>query len=56
VGTFSALRQVKIKRFLALSSVTHVGFLLIAFATGTLEGLTSLLFYMFIYMLMTVNA
>jgi len=56
IGTFSALRQVKIKRFLALSSVTHVGFLLIAFATGTLEGLSSLLFYMVIYILMTVNA
>lgn len=56
IGTFSALRQVKIKRFLALSSVTHVGFLLIAFATGTLEGLNSLLFYMIIYILMTVNA
>ena len=53
---FSITSSRKIKRFLALSSVTHVGFLLIAFATGTLEGLSSLLFYMVIYILMTVNA
>lgn len=56
VGTFSALRQTKIKRFLAFSSVTHVGFLLIAFSTGTLEGISSLLFYMLIYIIMTLNA
>jgi len=56
VGTFSALRQTKIKRFLAFSSVTHVGFLLIAFATGTLEGVNSLFFYMIIYIVMTLNA
>ena len=56
VGTFSALRQSKIKRFLAFSSVTHVGFLLIAFASGTLEGVTSLFFYMIIYIVMTLNA
>lgn len=56
IGTFSALRQTKIKRFLAFSSVTHIGFLLIAFATGTLEGVSSLFFYMIIYILMTLNA
>jgi NADH-quinone oxidoreductase subunit N len=56
VGTFSALRQTKIKRFLAFSSVTHVGFLLIAFSTGTLEGVGSLFFYMIIYIVMTLNA
>jgi len=55
VGTFSALRQTKIKRFLAFSSVTHVGFLLISFSTGTLEGISSLFFYMFIYIIMTLN-
>jgi NADH-quinone oxidoreductase subunit N len=55
LGTFSALRQNKIKRFLAFSSVTHMGFLLIAFSSGTLEGVGSLIFYMFVYIIMSLN-
>lgn len=55
VGTLKALHQNKIKRFLAFSSVTHVGFLLIGFGTGNLFGLSALLFYLVIYSLMTLN-
>ena len=50
VGTFATIRQVEVKRFLAYSSITHVGFLLIGdFSSGYLYLLTyvcsSLLFF-----------
>ena len=51
VGSFIALKQRKIKRLLAYSAISHVGYLLIVFAAGTLEGTQALFFYMFIYMI-----
>jgi NADH-quinone oxidoreductase subunit N len=56
IGTFATLRQYRIKRFLAFSSVTHVGYLLIAFSTGTFEGISSLFFYLIVYVVMLLNA
>jgi len=55
VGTFAALRQYKIKRFLAYSGISHIGFLLLGFSTGSIEGLQSLIFYLLIYFVMTLN-
>lgn len=55
VGTFKALQQNKIKRFLAYSSIGHVGFLLLGFSTGTLLGVQSLCFYLIIYTIMMLN-
>ena len=55
IGTFGALRQYRIKRFLAFSSITHVGYLLIGFSTGTFEGLSSIFFYLLIYIVMSLN-
>jgi NADH-quinone oxidoreductase subunit N len=46
VGSFIALKQRKIKRFLAYSAISHVGYLLIVFAAGTLEGTQALFIYM----------
>lgn len=54
-GSLAAMAQNKIKRLLAFSSISHVGFLLIGFSCGTLEGLQSLIFYLVIYILMTIN-
>ena len=51
LGSFVAIRQTNIKRLLAYSSISHMGYMLISFSTGTLEGVQSLLAYMFIYML-----
>ena len=39
VAALGALYQRRIKRFLAFSSIGHVGYLLIALSCGTLEGL-----------------
>jgi len=51
VGSFIALRQKRLKRLLAYSSIGHVGYLLLAFSSNSLEGIQSLFFYLIIYML-----
>jgi NADH-quinone oxidoreductase subunit N len=51
VGSFVALQQRKLKRLIAYSAISHVGYLLIAFIPGTLEASQSLFFYLFIYMI-----
>nr|YP_009755778.1 NADH dehydrogenase subunit 2 [Gonatozygon brebissonii]QIQ23056.1 NADH dehydrogenase subunit 2 [Gonatozygon brebissonii] len=55
LGAFAALSQKKVKRLLAYSSIGHVGYLLIGFSCGTIEGIQSLLIALFIYVLMTIN-
>ena len=54
VAAFSALYQRKLKRFLAYSSIGHVGYMLLAFGTGTSEGLQSILVYIFIYLITSI--
>nr|ASN73926.1 NADH dehydrogenase subunit 2 [Aneura pinguis]ASN73966.1 NADH dehydrogenase subunit 2 [Aneura pinguis]WHW95825.1 NADH dehydrogenase subunit 2 [Aneura pinguis]WHW95867.1 NADH dehydrogenase subunit 2 [Aneura pinguis]WHW95909.1 NADH dehydrogenase subunit 2 [Aneura pinguis] len=56
LGALAAMAQNKVKRLLAYSSIGHVGYLLIGFSRGTIEGIQSLLIGTFIYVLMTVNA
>lgn len=50
VGSFGGLMQRKIKTLLVYSSVSHMGYSLISFSTGTFTGFQMLLFYLFIYM------
>lgn len=50
VGSFVTLRQRKLKRLLAYSSINHVGYLLLALSASSLEGAQSLLFYLIVYM------
>lgn len=56
VGAFSAIVQTNIKRLMAYSSIGHMGFALIGLAAGTQEGVTSVLIYMAIYIVMTIGA
>jgi len=51
VGSFVTLNQKKLKRLLAFSSVSHVGYLLLGFAANSIEGTQSLFFYLIVYML-----
>lgn len=51
VGSFGGLKQRKLKTILAYSSTSHMGYALIAFSTGTYEGVQMLLFYLIIYMI-----
>jgi NADH-quinone oxidoreductase subunit N len=53
VGTFGALGQQKIKRFIAYSSIGHSGFLLFGQCVGSTEGLFSVVFYSIFYLIST---
>lgn len=51
IGSLGALLQKKWKRFIAYSSINHVGFILIGFLLGENFGIISILLYIFIYMI-----
>ena len=51
VGSFGGLEQKKLKSLLAYSSISHMGYTLIAFSTGTFEGMQTLFCYLFLYMI-----
>lgn len=53
VGILGSIYQRKVKRFFAFSSITHVGFILLAFSSGSLQGIQACLLYIVIYMIMT---
>ena len=55
VGALAAIAQTNIKRMLAYSSIGHVGFILIGFATGSAEGYQSVLVYLTIYIAMNLG-
>ena len=50
VGSVAGLEQRKIKNLLAYSSISHMGYSLLAYGSGTLEGIQFLFCYLFIYM------
>ena len=56
VGNVLALNQSNIKRLLAYSSISHVGFMLIAFSVVSADSLVSIMFYMFFYLFMNLSA
>jgi len=49
VGSFGGLEQRKLKTLLAYSSISHMGYSLIAFNSGTFEGIQMLLSYLIVY-------
>ena len=51
VGALGGLEQRKLKTLLAYSAVSHTGYLLLAFSTGTVEGLQMMFYYLAIYMI-----
>ena len=55
IGTTGALMQYKWKRFLAYSSINHIGFLIIPFLIPTLKSVETLLFYLYTYLIMTIT-
>lgn len=56
LGAFAAIGQTSIKRLLAYSSIGHVGFALVGLAAGTEAGVTSVLAYLAIYVVMTLGS
>ena len=55
-GIFLSLYETKIKRLLAYSAISHIGYVLIALASGTHTSLQALLIYMVIYMIMSIQS
>lgn len=55
-GNLAALAQVSVKRLLAYSAIAHAGYMLLAIIANSTEGLTSLLYYVFVYGLATMGA
>ena len=53
-GNITAIAQTKIKRLLAYSAISHVGFMFLGLATGTITGIASALMYIAVYVLMTL--
>ena len=55
VGAFAALRQDNIKRLMAYSSISNIGFALIGIVAGGEMGVAAVLVYLTIYMIMTAG-
>lgn len=53
IGTLSAFTQTKWKRFIAYSSITHIGFILIGLGSGNIDGIFASIFYVISYMITT---
>jgi NADH-quinone oxidoreductase subunit N len=54
IGTFGALKQVRIKRFIAYASISQVGFILLGVSTGSLSGLIASFIYLLVYVVMSI--
>src|ERR1700754_4135594 len=55
IGSTLGLSQLKIKRLLAYSTISHIGYLLLALAINTEQSVESLLFYIIQYSLTNLN-
>ncbi|SFP56973.1 NADH dehydrogenase subunit N [Nitrosomonas cryotolerans] len=55
VGNIAAIAQTNIKRMLAYSTISHMGFLLLGFISADWNGYSSALFYVMAYVLMTLG-
>ena len=56
LGAFAAIGQSNIKRLMAYSSISHMGYALVGLAAGSLEGATGVTLYMAVYLIMTAGA
>lgn len=56
LGNFAALWQDNLKRMLAYSSIAHAGYILLAVAVFSNQGLMAVLIYFFIYLFMNLGA
>ncbi len=55
VGNIIAIAQTNIKRMLAYSTISHVGFILLGILAGTAEGYSSAMFYTISYAMMSLG-
>ena len=56
IGNLAAIAQTNLKRMLAYSAISHVGFLLLGILAGDSDGMAAAMFYTLVYALMTTGA
>jgi NADH-ubiquinone oxidoreductase chain 2 len=56
VGTIVGLTQFRIKRLLAYSTISHVGFILLALSVSSIESTQAFIFYLIQYSISNLNA
>ena len=56
LGNIVAIAQTNIKRMLAYSTISHMGFLVLGILAGTDNGYSSAMFYVIAYVLMTLGS
>jgi NADH-quinone oxidoreductase subunit N len=56
LGNFAALTQTNVKRLLAYSSISHVGYILLGLVAGNETGLVGIAYYLMVYVFMTAGA
>ena len=56
LGSVVALLQTNIKRMLAYSTISHIGFIMLGFVTGVVSGYGAAVFYVLAYVLMSLAA
>ena len=55
IGTVVGLTQIKIKRLLAYSTISHIGFILLALSINSVQSIDSFIFYILQYTLTNLN-
>lgn len=55
IGTIVGLAQIKIKRLLAFSTISHIGFLLLALSINSEQSIESFIFYLIQYSITSLN-
>ncbi|MDP3483024.1 MAG: NADH-quinone oxidoreductase subunit N, partial [Sulfuricella sp.] len=55
IGNITAIAQTNLKRMLAYSTISHMGFLLLGILSGSLNGYSGSMFYVLSYVLMSLG-
>jgi NADH-quinone oxidoreductase subunit N len=55
VGSLGAINQTKLKRLVAYSAISHMGFMLLGIGTGVINGLLATFIYICIYIITSFN-
>lgn len=56
VGNIFAIRQKNLKRFLAFSSISQAGYIMLGLMSGTAEGMGSMVYYILVYLFTNLGA
>jgi NADH-ubiquinone oxidoreductase chain 2 len=56
IGSVLGLTQVRIKRLLAYTTISHVGFILLALSINSIESIQAFIFYLMQYTITNLNA